>query len=211
MNIKLFLCILLIALVLSCGNSGKKTGSNQWGDTSTNVNSSHARTITLKESHVRSYIKVTNELYKMSPELVEKVQAQVPMDMSGYTGMITNSGFKNIQEFQNTSLVISICMNTIIQAEYMDDIQGKTKEDYIAEFTEGLDDEDEFDRRFKEEMEKQMEDTLSELESEGLIGQNTNSTGTFIRLLKEKVGEKNTELVLRYREELKDIWVLKYK
>jgi len=197
MKIKLLSSVLLILLVLSCGDSGSRTSSRK------------ARGITLKEDHVRSYINVIKELNKVAPELVEKVQAQVPENMSGYTDVIMNSGFKSPEEFNNASLVISICMNTITQAEYMDEIQGKTKEEYINEFTQGLDVEDEFDRLFKEEAEKQLGETLSELESEGLIGQNTNSTGTFIRLLKEKVGENNTRLVLQHLDELKSLWVLK--
>ncbi|MBN2535126.1 MAG: hypothetical protein JXB88_19750 [Spirochaetales bacterium] len=209
MKFKPISCFLFIILVLSCGNSGKSAGSTHLSENEGFANPGNARKIELKDNHIKSYIKVAKTLHETSPELLEQVQAVVPIDLSGYTDIITASGFKNLEEFTNTSLVISICMNVIIQAEYMDELQGKTKEDYISEFTEGLDDEDEFDRHFREEMEKKMEETLSELESDGLIGKNTSSEITFIKLLKEKVGENNTKMVLRYLDELKSIWILK--
>ncbi|MBN2443006.1 MAG: hypothetical protein JXJ04_16730 [Spirochaetales bacterium] len=198
MKTKLLCCFFLFLLLLSCGNSGSKpTGSK-------------AQKITMNDTQVKSYIKVIKEFNHLAPELPEKVQAQVPIDLSPYNDIIVNNGFKNQEEFSNTSLVISICMNVILQAEHMDQIQGKTKEEYISEFTQGLDVEDEFDRLFKEKMENQLGETLSEMETEGLIGQNTNSTGTFIHLLKKKVGEKNTMLVLNNLEELKNLWVFKF-
>jgi len=214
MKIKLLYYFLFFVLgfnlLLSCGNSLRKPGSNNTGDKTGNISSSNAHRIKLTDNHVKSYIKVTKELYKSSPELLEQVQAQVPVDLSGYTNIITNSGFKNLQEFKNTSLVISICMSTITNAEHLEQIQAKTKEVYINEFTEDLDDEDEFDRLFREKAEKLMKEELSELESQGLIGQNMNYVGPFIKKLKEKVGEKSTNLVIRYYDAIKSIWMYKY-
>ena len=209
-NTKRLGCLLMIAVVLSCGNSGNRAASYSTGGAADNLSSSNARKITLKDSQVRSYLTAIKSLAESSPELVEKIQAQVPVDLSEHTGAITGSGFKNEQEFKNTSLVVSICMGVITSAENLDRIQSMTKEDYLSEFTADLDADDEFDQLIREKVEEQLNTSFAELESQGLVGQNTNNTARFVRLLKEKVGEKNTELVLKYLGELKAVWAYKY-
>ncbi|MBN1410252.1 MAG: hypothetical protein JW969_05355 [Spirochaetales bacterium] len=210
MKVKYFGFFLLIFLVISCSNSANKSMAGKAMQDLSKQGGGAVRKINLSDQNVQAYIKAVKKLGETSPELLEKVQAQVPVDLTESSDLIVNSGFKDLEDFNKASLVISICMSVILSAENMDKIQSKTKQDYKDEFLEDIGDEDEFDKLFREKAEEQMEETLSELEEEGLIGQNTNSVATFTRLLKEKVGEDNTRLVLKYYDDLKNVWALKF-
>lgn len=171
------------------------------------------KTVSLKASHVKAYINFSEALFNSQPKLLEQIQSLVPLDLSAMTATIKSSGFSDLEEFADSNLVLAICVNSLLAAENTDRIQGKTKKEYLDDFTKDLDDGDEFDRKFKAEAEKRVNESLADLEAQGLVGNKTNRMVRFVirDLKKKKVGEENTEVVLQHLDALKKVWVLKYQ
>jgi len=227
---KSFCVIILFYLILACGESKPKNlysainkrinditgaglqGMSKSGNKTNSFSIKKPKTVSLKDAHVKAYIKFSQALFKKQSKLLEQIQSLVPLDVSGMIGTIKKSGFSDIEEFADTNLVLAICVNAILSAENTDRIQGKSKQDYINDFTKDLDPNDEFDRKFKAEAEKRLNKSLSKLEKKGLVGNKTNQMVRFVirDLKKKKVGKRNTEMALKYLDKLKKVWVLRY-
>lgn len=169
--------------------------------------------VKLTDSMAQSYIRFSKEMYKTDKKKLEQIQSLVPLNVSGYNDLILKSGFSDIKEFADANLVIAVCVNAILAAENTDRIQGKSKEDYVNDFTSDLDENDEFDRKFKEMAEAQINDDLKELEEQGLVGNKTTQMTRFVinDLKEKKAGAENTEIVLKHLTGLKENWVIRYQ